>query len=325
MLLKLGSQFKDFSSLVYKSFRQFSKDEEARFRLITGFKLLGVSLLTYILLIIVLYGILAIDLIFFQSQGYSGQALFTETFYDYLLISLLKNFIIVGLSLICIFLIGIYTGHLLLRPFRKIGEYCENYIEKKDASYDPDFFSDLGLLARFSEFFFHLLENFHRNKQIQIIEIPAKYAKIRKPVFEKAFYLHFSLIILGIAIGTTTLLTWIASDLYEGMISLADEVIPKTVEMKYFLTAQADVWASALYLIMFIHFTLYIGLTVHLYSLVSAPAFGIFSTMRGFLKGNYTSRVHLIGYSYLRPHCRMFNKYLDYMVREVVPQKNDDP
>lgn len=317
MLLKSGKKLKDFLSLVFKSFKQFSKDDEARFRLVTGFKLVGVSVLTYILLVVVLYGILAIDLIFFQSQGYPGQAMFTETFYDYLLSSLLKNFFIVGLSLILTFLVGIYIGNLLLRPFRTIGEYCEKYVEQKNASFDPDFFSDLGLLARFSEFFFHLLQNFHRNENIQIIEIPAKYAKIRKPVFEKGFYLHFFLIILGITIGTTTLLTWIAFDLYDGMISLANEVIPKTNEMKYFLSAQADVWTSGLYVIMFIHVTIYVSLSVHFYSLVSAPAFGIFATMRAFLKGGYTNRVHLIGYSYLRSHCRAFNKYLDFMVREL--------
>jgi hypothetical protein len=317
MLLKLGTRFADFIGLVVKSFKQFSKDDEARFRLMTGFKLVGVSVLTYILLVVLLYGILAIDLIFFQSQGYPGQAMFTETFYDYLMISLLQNFFIVGFSLILIFLVGIFLGQLLLRPFRIIAEYCDNYVEHGKAAFDPDFFADLGLLARFSEFFFHLLENFHRNKEIQIIEIPGKYAKIRKPVFEKGFYIHFLLVILAITIGTTTLFTWIASDLYDGMINLADEVIPKTNEMKHFLSAQSAVWASALYVIMFIHISIYVSLSVHFYSLVSTPAFGIFATMRAFLKGGYSNRVHLIGYSYLRPYCRSFNKYLDFIAREL--------
>jgi hypothetical protein len=57
----------------------------------------------------------------------------------------------------------------------------------------------------------------------------------------------------------------------------------------------------------------YIALGFHLYEKVSGAAFGIFSTMRSFMKGNRFSRVHLVGYAYIRDYTRKFNKYLDYM------------
>lgn len=314
---------KDFSALVFRSFKQFSKDEEARFRLMTAFKITMITVMTYGLQIVSLYGILAFNLIFFQSQGYPGQAFFTETFYDFLLASLLENSLYIGLSLILILIVGIYVGHLLLRPFRLIGEYCENYVEGRKATYDPDFFSDLNLLARFSEYFFHLMENFHANQGMQKMDMPLKYARIRKPVFEKGFFLHFFLIIIGISIGTGVLLSWMAMGLYEGMITLAGEVIPNTPEMKYFLTEQSDLWSKTLYLIISVHVVSYVLLALHLYALISVPAFGLFATMRAFLKGNYSNRVHLIGYSYLRPHCRLFNKYLDFMQRELIDKQKE--
>jgi signal transduction histidine kinase len=57
----------------------------------------------------------------------------------------------------------------------------------------------------------------------------------------------------------------------------------------------------------------YTLLGLHLYAKVSGAAFGIFSTMRAFMKGNYSSRVHLVGFSYVREYTRKLNKYLDYI------------
>ena len=57
----------------------------------------------------------------------------------------------------------------------------------------------------------------------------------------------------------------------------------------------------------------YTMLGFHLYAKVSGAAFAIFSTMRSYMKGNYSSRVHLVGYSYLRDYTRKLNKYLDYV------------
>ena len=64
----------------------------------------------------------------------------------------------------------------------------------------------------------------------------------------------------------------------------------------------------------------YSGLTIHLYQKVSGAAFGFFSTMRSFAKGNYNTRVHLIGYTHIRQHGRALNKYLDFIQKKIAPQ-----
>lgn len=323
MSRKMVKAFQEFLILVWRSLKQFSRDDEARFRLMTALKITGITAFTFVLQLFALYGLLAIDLIFFQSQGYPGQSVFTETFYDFLLVGVLENTLYIGLSLLFVFMVGVYIGHLLLRPFRLIGDYCEYFVENQAGSYDPDFFSDLNVLARFSEYFFHLMENFYRNKQVQKIDIPLKFSRIHGPVFERGFFLQFFLLIFMISIGTGILLSVVSNALYDGMITLAGEVIPKTNEVKYFLTAQAELWDIVLYITMSFHFMLYLVLSIHLYARVSVPAFGLFATMRAFLKGYYTNRVHLIGYSYVRPHCRQFNKYLDFMQRELsLDEKN---
>ena len=65
----------------------------------------------------------------------------------------------------------------------------------------------------------------------------------------------------------------------------------------------------------------YLALGFHLYDKVSGAAFGIFSTMRSFMKGNYFSRVHLVGYAYIRDYTRKLNKYLDHIQNNFDKQK----
>jgi hypothetical protein len=66
----------------------------------------------------------------------------------------------------------------------------------------------------------------------------------------------------------------------------------------------------------------YILLGLHLYSKVSGAAFGIFSTMRSFMKGNYSSRVHLVGFAHIREYTRKLNKYLDYIQNNFTKEQS---
>ena len=60
----------------------------------------------------------------------------------------------------------------------------------------------------------------------------------------------------------------------------------------------------------------------YLYGKVSIPAFGIFATMRSFISGRYASRVHLIGYPYIRNYTRTLNKYLDDLEKNYITKDN---
>jgi hypothetical protein len=63
----------------------------------------------------------------------------------------------------------------------------------------------------------------------------------------------------------------------------------------------------------FIVGSFHLAMAIHLYGQVSGAAFGIFATMRSFIKGNFKNRVHLVGYSHLRESTRALNKYLDWI------------
>ncbi len=257
------------------------------------------------------------DLVFFKSNGYANFEQFNEVFYDFI-VSKLLEFSLVFIGLVsCTLLFGIYISELLLRPFRVIGDYCENFLEDRTASYDPDFFSDLKLLTRFSEWFFNTIYIADQNGVLKPIEVPQKFTRIHKPVFETGFFLQFSFLILATSIVSGILFYEVISGVHEQVVQMAFDILPNKYEIQYFLLYQSSVLSSIIVGTLIMQVFAYMLMAMNLYRKVSTPAFGIFATMRSFIKGRYDSRVHLIGYSYLRPQCRKLNKYLAEMQKSL--------
>jgi cell division protein FtsL len=303
--------------------RNFLRDDQAWFRLMTSLKVTSITSLSFFFLVAATWLILALDLIFFRTKGYPGYYQFTEVFFESVVKTSLVSLPHIFVILIFVIFLGLYVGHLLMRPFRIIAEYCEKKIESNDATYDPDFFSDLKLLTNFSEYFFIKMEEERKkSSKFEGVEIPTKFTRIHRPVFEKGFFIQFALIIMMISIGAGIYLYAMMMGAYADLMELSSKVMPQSYEVNYFLTEQAAVWDIVVLSILSLHILLYFFLAFHLYSRVSVPAFGFFATMRSFMKGNTSVRVHLIGFNYIRPHSRMFNRYLDQLEIDLKSQKD---
>jgi hypothetical protein len=302
--------------------RQF-KEEEPNFRLMTTLKIPALPIFYLLAITAILLILLKIDLYFFEASGLGGGAeSFEGIFYDFLFDRVSDFLPIVFGFLIMILIVGIYVSDLLLRPFRVIGDFCEKRLRKEDASYDPDFFTDLKLLTGFAEFFFLHIEDALKKGTLATIEIPKKYTRIHRPVFEKAFFIQFSMFLVIMSILVSTGLYVFAVELHDSLIQFSLETVKPTAATVHFLKKQSNILNSFLWVGFVSYFSLFIYFTLHLYQQVSSPAFGIFATMRSFIKGSRSSRVHLIGYYYLRPQCRKLNKYLDHAER-ALDQKQD--
>jgi hypothetical protein len=257
------------------------------------------------------------NLIFFKANEYTGIASFEELFFDFLF-NKISNFLPYMLALMVgINIMAIYVSDLMLRPFRAIGAYCTSKIKGEDVSYNPDFFADLKLLTRFSELFFAYISMVEKDEALRPMDIPEKYTKIHQPVFESTFFIHFSLYILISVIGLSICVYIFAIDIHQGIIELARQTLPLGGPINYFLERQEELLSLVLRVVIGVHILMYGMLSFHLYHKVAGPAFGIFATMRSFLKGNTQNRVHLIGFYYLRPQCRHLNKYLDHLHRKL--------
>lgn len=297
------------------------KNDDTRFMLSCGFKFMGIFFFISFFSFFIVWILLKLNNIYFESYGFFTSNEMKEAFFDNALeIFYLQLPYIFGL-LIVLFFTGIYVGKILLRPFEMIGRHALAKTEGTSDYYNPDLFSDYKLLTRFSEFFFRYLDERMAEKKLKPNTVPTHYTKIRGPQFEKVFFFHFSLFILLIVIVSGFLSVFIISEMQAQMVNLSIETISeKSKSVGYFLTQQSQLIQPIAIFSVGILSIAYVMLGFHLYGKVSGAVFGFFATMRAFMKGNFKARVHLIGYAQIRPHGRALNKYLDYIERECVKE-----
>lgn len=297
------------------------KTEDTRFLLYTGLKVSGISFVINIVVYTYLFQVMRLNYAFFKAQGNFPGLDDESIFHNYLITEAAGNLTIFLVFHIILFFLGTYVGWLILRPFRIIGEYCEEVIENPNAIYKVDEFSTYKLLTRFSEFFFEYLRETRRKGEIITNSIPPQFSRIHKPVADRIFMLHFGLLLIIVAISSNVFIIENAGAIYEAMVELATRTIKDQNVANRFFSNQLFIMEDLTTFTIILFTFSYLSLGFHLYEKVSGAAFGIFSTMRGFMKGNYFSRVHLVGYAYIRDYTRKLNKYLDYIQNNFEKEK----
>ena len=298
------NKFKEVLNRIFKS-------DDTKFVILTGIKVSSISLLINFIIYTCLFEVMRLNYVFFRSQGFPDFQ-DDQVFFNYITSEAVENLPVLFLFHIFLFFIGTYVGWLILRPFRMIGEYCDEIIENPEAIYKVDEFSTYKLLTRFSEFFFEFLRDSREKKQLPTNTIPPQFSKIHQPVTDRVFMLHFGLLLVIVAISSSVFIIENGSSVFHSMIELASKTLPRSKDANRFLNAQDFVMDDLISLTIFLITTLYLALGMHLYGKVSGAAFGIFSTMRSFMKGDHFSRVHLVGYAHIRDNTRKLNKYLDF-------------
>lgn len=295
----------------FTELRRLFKNEDTRFILSVGLKVTFISVGISVVVHWFIFQILRVNRGFFKANGFPE---FKENvFYDIIINESIDTLPILFLSHIFIFFIGCYLGWLILRPFRTISEYCEKVIDHPNTVYQLEQFNTYALLTRFSEFFFEFLRDARKKNEIPVQGIPPQFSRIHKPVFDPIFALHFGLLLIFISISTAVFIIQSSSSIYTEMVELATKTLPNKQEVSLYLSSQVFVLDEIVNLTIALIAIGYVLLGFHLYAKVSGAAFGIFSTMRSFMKGNHSSRVHLVGFAYVRDYTRKINKYLDFM------------
>lgn len=299
--------------------KAFSTDE-SRFIISVGLKVSGISFGISLFIYYFLFQVMRLNYAFFRAHGFPEFAE-ESPFFDFVTQEALENLPIMFLFHICLFFIGTYIGWLIMRPFRTIGEYCDEIVESPQAIYKVDDFSTYKLLTRFSEFFFEYLRESRKKGEILSNSIPPQFSRIHKPVLDKIFMLHFGLLLVIISISSAVFIIENATSIFNAMVELGDKTLKDYSTMGKFFSEQEFILNELVFLTVSLIVVFYVMLGFHLYSKVSGAAFGIFSTMRAFMKGNYSSRVHLVGYAYIRDHTRKLNKYLDFIQNNLSKDK----
>lgn len=294
--------------------------EDSRFIVSVGLKISFISFGITLIVHWFLFQIMRLNYAFFSAHGFPQ---FTEgsPFYELIIGEVIDNIPLLCLFHVFLFFIGSYAGWLILRPFRIIGEYCEAVLGNPNAIYRVEEFSTYGLLTRFSEFFFEYLRESRKRNEIISNSIPPQYSKIHKPVFDRIFMLHFGILLVIISISSAVFIIANSSSVFMSMVELATKTLSDQKSVSRYFSEQMFILDDIILLTVALISFSYVLLGFHLYSKVSGAAFGIFSTMRAFMKGNYSSRVHLVGYAYLRDYTRKLNKYLDYIQNNLTKEQ----
>lgn len=296
---------------------KYRENEEFMFKMSMGLNFLLMSAFCTLSVILFTYLLLRIDLIIFVANGFPGAIEFRDAYYNFIYSSLTDGIIFVILSAFFIFALGYYLSSIMIRPFKVIGQYCEDRMNDKKNYYTPDFFSDLKLLTSFSVYFFSKIDEATIKGKLEVYETPAHFTKIHKPIFEKNFFFNYLFIIIIFALLSSTGILVLNNEIRDQIFALSNKLLPNNKQVTQILEEQFVIADIAVYFFVVLHLGLYFLMGVYLYGKIATPAFAVFATMRSFLRGNHHNRVHLIGYYYLRNDCRKINKYLDYIQKNL--------
>ena len=302
------------TSIIKKLFQS----DESRFLLGTALKVWSISVVVEMIVAYIVFSNTRLNFYFFRAHGYAGIDNLGEAYFHHVLADSIEALPwILGFH-IAIFFMGLYIGHIMLRPFKRIGDYCQKVIDEPSFAYKNEEFSAYRLLTRFSEIFFEHLRDCRTKNKLMPRDIPPQYLGIHKPVFDGPFIFHFSFFLIMVMIVSIIAIMGFATDIHENTMQIALRMLkadPKIVST--FFQDQSVLVDEMWWLTGILVVGLHILMGFHLYAQVSGAAFGIFATMRSFMKGSLQSRVHLVGYSYLRDSTRLINKYLDWLQKNL--------
>jgi len=311
-----------YLDIFWQKLRKAFSSEETQFLMMVGLKVSGISIGVTSFIYYFLYQILRLNHAFFKAHGFPDFA-DDSAFFEYITQEAVYSLPILFLFHNCLFFIGVYVAWLVMRPFRNLSKYCEDVLENPNVIYEIDDFGSYKLLNRFSEFFFGYLNESRKNGVLRPNVIPPQFARIHKPISDRIFMLHFGLMLVIIVISSSVFIIENASSVFLHMADLAQKTLPNTKALNKYFIEQSFVLDEIILLTVVLTTTSYLALGFHIYNKVSGAAFGIFSTMRAFMKGNYYSRVHLVGFNHVRDHTRKFNKYLEYMENNFSKSKSE--
>ena len=296
------------------------KSPQSQFMISVGWKVMASSLIIHLFVTYSLIQQLRFNFLFFKTQS-NISVLELETFFGFVASEALDILLPIFIFHIILFLTGCYIGRILLRPFATIAQYSEKAIDNMNAIYHPEAYSNYNLLTRFSEFFFVYLRECRIKKHLVSQSIPPQFSKIHKPSRDIVYFIHFSFLLVIVGVITLISASVVIDTLLANVIELAIRQLPNAQNYKMFFLGQAEIFNDIFILIALLIVFFYGGLAIHLYDKMSGAAFGIFSTMRAYMKGNHSSRVHLLGFSYVREYTRKLNSFLNHIERELEKDK----
>lgn len=257
---------------------------DSKYFLRTAFRVTVVPLLTLLAIAYSLWLYLDMNYYFFASRGSSISAEVKDAFIDNLTMGQVEYLPYVALFFICVFFIGLFLAHLVLRPFRWVAQMCRETMEQGPANIHLDAFTRTQLVVRATS----LLLNFTVTRQHNV---PEKLARVNGPRPDFVFYFQYGVCMLILSFITAAAIYLGLNHIHEEIVNSALGFLKGDAQISKFLLGQQELIGTVALLCSSFSVALY-GFIAHgLVKDVEGVSYAYLRDIRKVIEGDYGRRL----------------------------------
>jgi hypothetical protein len=286
---------------------------DSKFRVRTTTMIAVVPLISFLFTWFLTWIYLKFNFIFFKSHLVQGAKLEYQTFHDFVMAELPnKWFFFVG-YLLLIFAFGIYFSGLMLRPFRKIENVCQEILlGKEDVNFSLSGLETQQLIGKIGRDFFDFFKEGKKSGNFTPRQPYADYEKITGPSSDKVNYIQYFSLLMIVALITSVILYVAEVQIYDAVVRFSDsDSIKPAVDNSIYLSFQKQILnAIFVFAVAFLPL-LYILICNFIVKQVNGVSYAYFRDMRDILKGRFQKRITLRTDDPGKNGAYLFNRVMD--------------
>jgi hypothetical protein len=272
-------------------FQTIFKSQDSKYFLKTASKITLVPFITTLFVAYTLWIYIELNYSFFIANGFASDAEMKEVFWDKLFSNQTDFLPWIGLFYVCVFFLGLFLSHLVMRPFSYVKNMCEDILKGEEIDSEGGFLNAQKILIRSSDIFVSYLSHKQQGKETYF-EIPEDLEKINGPVVDKVFYLQYGIFMLALAIITSFAMHYTLHHIHEAIVETALSTLQGNKTVGTFLTSQQDNIDFIVYIGTALNAILYIWLARGIIKEIEGVSYSYLRDIRDISAGDHSRRLH---------------------------------
>lgn len=312
---------KSISIKKFFSSKNFFSNNDSRFELRTALQVVAIPLIGLLFFAFTFWQFLSSIQSFFFALGIENSE---GLFFDFIFSGLSDQFPYLVLYFALIFFVGSYLSILLLRPFKKIEDYCEHSLEHPEAylDFETSGLENKKLLSHMSLLFFQFMAMCRQSQLYEPQIMDEKIEQVISPRPDWVFYFQYFTILMIIALFCGVGLYVFTVDTFDAIVTLAQQGSKNYSSLiNSYLTHQREYLDYIFFATISLVVILYIILCRHIVEIVNGVSFAFFRYMRQIMRGDFTTVVSVRFKDPGHNAVDAFNHFLD----QVIPSETRHP
>ena len=268
-------------------FKNLFQSQDSKYFLRTAFRITLVPLLTLSLISYSLWIYLEMNYSFFLANGFFPDPEMKQVFVDSLMASQIDFLPWVAGFIVSVFFVGLFVAHLVLRPFGRVVQLCQEVLSGEAPDTDLDPFHRRKLVLRAA-----LLFNQYVHSEEEECAVPEDLEKIRGPVSDYVFYFQYGLCIAILSAFTGIAIYLTIEHLHDQIVTTAMELLQANKSIGTFLTSQRESMNVIGWVCTAFSVGLYALLSKGIIREVEGVSYGYLRDIRDITSGDHAKRLH---------------------------------